>query len=77
MIDSYSYYFLDQEKLSNTVRKFLKENNIKYEDFAKSIGYSASALGCYLNGESTSRFMAGALIERLHLDTKDYQRGNH
>lgn len=75
MIDSYSYYFLDQEKLSKTVRNFLKENNISQEDLAKSIGYTQPSLANWLRGESTSRFMAGALIERLHLDVNDYQRG--
>lgn len=75
MIDSYSYYFLDQEKLSKTVRKFLKENNIKQEDFAISIGYTPSTLCNWLQGESTSRFIAGALITRLNLDINDYQRG--
>ena len=76
IISEYQHLFLDQEKLVKEVKKILKENHLKQKDIAQSIGYTPNALSAFMNGESTSRYMAGALLERFNLNPKDFMRNN-
>lgn len=73
-IDNFTLLYFDHDKFRETVKQILTDNHLKYSDIATSIGYTADMLGRYLNGRNDSRFVAGALCAKFHLDPKKFTK---
>lgn len=73
-IDNFTLFYFDHDKFRQTVKQILTDNHLKYSDIATSIGYTADMLGRYLNGHNDSRFVAGALCTKFHLDPKKFTK---
>lgn len=74
ILSEFMNFYFDHDKLRQTVRTILKENNLVYKQIAPSIGYTEHSVQQYMRGASNSRFMAGALCERFNLNLKDFMR---
>ena len=66
-------FYFDHDKFRKKIMAILKKDNLTPEDIARSIGYSDQALNDYLiKRKSDSKFIAGALCDRFHLNPKKF-----
>ena len=74
LIDNFILLYFDHDKFRKTVKQILTDNQLKVSDIATSIGYSDNSLHQYMNGTHDSRFIAGALCTKFHLDPKKFTK---
>ena len=73
-IDNYTLLYFDHDQLRETVKQILTDNQLKNSDIATSVGYTADSLNDYMYGRNNSRFIAGALCAKFHLDPKKFTK---
>ena len=73
-IDDYTLLYFDHDRFREAVKQILTDNQLKVSDIATSLGYTDNAIHQYMNGRHNSRFIAGALCTKFHLDPKSFTK---